>query len=666
MTAPNKGATQEEWATFDVLLGLSTDLLPVVSDQSVKISEQSKMAAVGKTPSVINRSGFAAGFPNWTEHVTSDQDIARWQQEPRYGICLQTRRVRALDIDVPDENEAKAIEAFISDYFAADADLIGNEKLPLRYREDSSKFLILIDLPGDYTKRSFKTKHGLVEFLATGQQCIVAGTHTGGARYQWSQIDSIPAIKPEVFEALWAALVDHFAVEPEARDGQRKKGVENVLTADATARYLVENDWVLSQERDGRLHIRCPFEDQHTSASSESATTYFPANTGGYALGHFDCKHAHCAHRSDQDFKDAIGFEDIEFTDLTDVEVPEEEAAPGRYRVVHASEFTARKSGGYHIKGLIPRGELVMIYGPSGAGKSFMAFELSMAVAIGVDEWRGHRVKAGRVVYLIAEGVAGFADRIKAYSEYYDLDMATVELFVIPATPNLLQAKDVKDLIAALKPINPDVIVIDTWAQATAGGDENSGEDMGKALSHCKAMHYATGATPVIIHHSGKDSNKGARGWSGIHGAADAILDINRAGDDRVMSVVKMKDGQEGKEYGFKLNVVNLGQDEDGDAITSCVVVEHTVTLREVTIGKNERTMRTLVGDLITLAGINPDVNTVLEQYAATMEYTPVEGGPRDRRRELASRTYKKCIQKAALFERDGRVYVDDERGDDR
>lgn len=655
MSVLEKGATSEEWGTFDLLLGLGEYLLPVVSDQSVQISPDSKMAAVGKTPSVINRKGFAAGFPDWTNHVASDADIARWSKDARLGICLQTKRVRALDIDVPDWGEALAIQAFLAERLSP-----SGEGIPIRYREDSTKFLILIDLPGDYTKRSFKTKHGLVEFLATGQQCIVAGTHTGGARYQWKNLDSIPEVTPEEFEGLWSALVETFAIEAPQEDRPRQNALKNAMLADPTSNYLIENDWVLSQERDGRLHIRCPFESEHTSAGSESATTYFPANTGGYVFGHFDCKHAHCAHRSDQDFKDAIGFEDIEFMDLTDVEQPEEEAAPGRYRVVHASEFTTRKSGGYHIKGLIPRGELVMIFGPSQSGKSFQALDLSMAIARGVDEWRGHRVKKGRVAYLIAEGVAGFSDRLKAYREYYGIELEEADMYVIPATPNFLNAKDVKDLIAAVKIVQPEVIVIDTWAQVTAGGDENSGEDMGKALSHCKALHYATGATPIIIHHSGKDGSKGARGWSGVHGAADAILDINRAGDDRVMSVVKMKDGVEGLEFGFKLNVVNLGEDEDGDPITSCVVVDHTVTLKEVSVGKNERVMRRVVGDLVGLVGIQPDVNTVLEQYASEL---PPETDPnkRDRRRELASRVYKNCIKKGALYERDGRVYIDEE-----
>lgn len=646
------GATRAEWTTFAEALGLADDLLPVVSDQSVAISKDSKMGSVGKTPSIVNRKGFAAGFPNWTSHVATSSEITRWAADSRLGICLQTRSARALDIDVTDSDHAQVIEEAIRSYLM---DLFVVE-VPKRSRADSSKFLMLIHLSGDYTKRSFKTDHGIVEFLATGQQCIVAGTHTGGARYEWQDLSTIPSLTADEFEGLWHMLTTRFAIETPQQDKPRKDALAHALTTDPTANYLTENDWVLSTERDGRLHIRCPFESEHSGPGAESATTYFPANTGGYALGHFDCKHAHCAHRTDADFKEAIGFEDIEFEDLTDVQVEEPEAAPGRYRVVHASEFTARKSGGYHIKGLIPRGELVMIFGPSGSGKSFVALDLCKAIATGQEFWRGHRVKPGRVVYLVAEGVSGFSDRLKAFQEYHDLDLSSIDLYIIPATPNLLQSKDTKDLIAALAVIEPDVIVIDTWAQVTAGGDENSGEDMGKALSHCKAIHYATGATPIIIHHSGKDSAKGARGWSGIHGAADAILDVNRSGDDRVLSVVKMKDGTEGAEFGFKLNVVQLGVDEDGDPITSCVVVDHTVSLKDVSVGKNERVFRRIIGDLEGLEGVPPDVNTVIEMFVAEMPFDGSDG-KRDRRPEMAARAFKKAVERKAIYEHDGRVY---------
>jgi len=65
-----------------------------------------------------------------------------------------------------------------------------------------------------------------------------------------------------------------------------------------------------------------------------------------------------------------------------------------------------------------------------------------------------------------------------------------------------------------------------------SGGDENSGKDMGRVIAHCKAFHKATGALVLLIHHSGKDDTKGARGWSGTRGAFLELVLENVLGDD--------------------------------------------------------------------------------------------------------------------------------------
>mgnify|MGYP003346413027 CR=1 FL=1 len=109
-----------------------------------------------------------------------------------------------------------------------------------------------------------------------------------------------------------------------------------------------------------------------------------------------------------------------------------------------------------------------------------------------------------------------------------------------------------------------DVVIVDTWAQTTPGANENSGEDMGKALAHCKGIHRATGAMVMLVHHSGKDASRGARGWSGLRAAADVELEVVRADEARSLTVTKLKDGEDGAEFAFRLESVVLGLDEDG------------------------------------------------------------------------------------------------------
>ncbi|HCE07015.1 MAG TPA: hypothetical protein DEQ40_00125, partial [Oxalobacteraceae bacterium] len=188
--------------------------------------------------------------------------------------------------------------------------------------------------------------------------------------------------------------------------------------------------------------------------------------------------------------------------------------------------------------------------GESGSGKSFFVIDIMASIARGLP-WRDRAVKQGTVAYICAEGAGGFKRRLKAYAEHQGLDLADLPIEVLGDAPNLMETTDTRDLIAALQRVKPSVIVVDTFSQSFIG-NENSGEDVGRALGHCKLLHKVTGAPVILVHHSGKDASKGARGWSGLRAAADAEIEIVRIGDDRAATISKMKDGEDGLEFGFK------------------------------------------------------------------------------------------------------------------
>lgn len=208
MSAPAYGATREDWDTFTLLYGLTADLLPVVSNPQAEISEHSTMADLGKTPSRYNGQGKVVGIPKWSQYQATGRDIDRWMANPDYGICVQTREVRAIDVDVDDLFAATEIFNFILNHLCA--------RLPYRMRSNSGKFLLAFRLPGEFTKRKMKVAGGIIEFLATGQQFIAVGTHPSGERYKWEGDDlpdDFPTLTADQFESLWAALVARFAIE---------------------------------------------------------------------------------------------------------------------------------------------------------------------------------------------------------------------------------------------------------------------------------------------------------------------------------------------------------------------------------------------------------------------------------------------------------------------
>jgi predicted P-loop ATPase len=300
----NYGASPDDWTHFDLVLGLGADLLPVVSNRLAELSPDSKMKELGKTPSRYNGQHQAVGIPGWTSHQSSDADLARWAKDDDLGICLQTRTVRGLDIDVPDVELAEEITIFVAAHLG--------QQLPARMRQNSGKVLLAFALPGDMPKRKMVVEGGIIEFLATGQQFVAVGTHPSGSRYEWlgGLPDAFPALDLAEFEALWSALAERFAIE-EAETGalsMRKRG-ETVAKQDDVADWLGQQGLVLGRDRDGALLVKCPWEHDHTTGQTgDGSTVYFPAGTNGYEQGHFKCLHGHCQGKGDSEFQNSIGY----------------------------------------------------------------------------------------------------------------------------------------------------------------------------------------------------------------------------------------------------------------------------------------------------------------------------------------------------------------------
>lgn len=621
------GASVEDWAHFQFVLGLTVDLLPVVSNARAEIDPESKMKALGKTPSRYNAAGRVVGIANWTQYRAAPKDIATWCRQRDYGICLQTRAVRGIDVDVIDRGLAERIAATLSARGVYSA---------VRRRGDSCKFLVAVHAPGALTKRVLRTAHGNIELLAEGQQFVACGTHPSGARYEWEGglPDEFPLLSLAELDALWADLEAEFAIAPgvTTQASTKVQQLTEAVAADPVAQHLIKHDWVKSRERDGRLHVRCPWEDEHTTESADSATSYFPAHTGGYASGHFHCMHAHCVDRTDIEFLHAVGLSEFDAV----LDAPADEAPRLKFPAVWAEEFCEGEPPGWVIQDVLPQAAIAVLFGESGSGKTFMALDMVAAVALGTD-WRGCEAQQGNVLYVCAEGVGGFKKRVKAYRQQHQLDKLPIA--IIQASPNLLQASDAAEVAkTALYIGDVKIIVIDTLAQVTPGANENSGEDMGKVLAHCKRLHEATGALVLLVHHSGKDTSKGSRGWSGIKGAADAELEVTRYDDTRVLTVTKLKDGEEGAEFGFRLDTIAIGIDSKGRDITSCVV-QHTEgkaagVRRQQPKGSYQRlVMRTLKEELALRDEIQ-----VEELIGKVVEQVVVDTGKRDRRREVTLR----------------------------
>jgi KaiC/GvpD/RAD55 family RecA-like ATPase len=234
------------------------------------------------------------------------------------------------------------------------------------------------------------------------------------------------------------------------------------------------------------------------------------------------------------------------------------------------------------VKGLIGANQLIVIYGESGSGKSFLSFDFAAHVALERD-WLGKPVKGGGVLYVAAEGRGGWSKRVTAFCERHqiseDLRVAIPFQFVLESV-NLGRngAVDVAAVIEAAtlasvefgRPVR--LIIVDTMARAMPGSNENDPVDMGAFVMAVDKIREVTGATVIIVHHSGKNAALGARGHSSLRAAVDTELEVERTDAGRLLRVRKSRDGDDGFEMAFRLDIVIVGQDAQGTDITSCVI----------------------------------------------------------------------------------------------
>lgn len=242
----------------------------------------------------------------------------------------------------------------------------------------------------------------------------------------------------------------------------------------------------------------------------------------------------------------------------------------------------------YLIKGYLPSSSVASAYGASGSYKSFLAVSWGCHIATG-KPWAGKPVTQGAVIYVVGEGGIGVPRRIRAWEQTLNggspIDaLYRVDCPIFPASPESVQqviraARDVN--VASGMPVR--LIILDTLARCFGGSDENAAKDMGAFIQGCDAIKAATQATVLIIHHSGKDQDKGARGSSAFRAALDVEFNVRREGEGGalILSCTKMKDAEEPPRRAYDLNAVDLYVDDDGDQITSLVLNDEGREVRE-------------------------------------------------------------------------------------
>lgn len=249
------------------------------------------------------------------------------------------------------------------------------------------------------------------------------------------------------------------------------------------------------------------------------------------------------------------------------------------FLISRASETSGMAAVSDFVEGLLTDGGASVIYGPSNCGKSFWILDLAVSVATGQPFREDLEVDRGAVVYVALEGSFGVRNRIEALKRAGRLP-ADAPLFFCFAPVSLLERGHAARLAQSVRRAATEsampcrLVILDTLARAMAGGDENSGEDMTAAVAALDVIRAETGAHVAVIHHSGKDESRGARGHSSLRAAVDTEIEVSRPDGETISTVrvTKQRDLPIGEPMPFSLKVVELGTDRRGKPITSCIV----------------------------------------------------------------------------------------------
>ena len=261
------------------------------------------------------------------------------------------------------------------------------------------------------------------------------------------------------------------------------------------------------------------------------------------------------------------------------------------------------------IENFIADKSLSCIYGPPCSMKSFQIIDWGCHIAAG-KRWNNRKTKQGTVVYISGEGGSEIKNRIHAWCKHHNHPINKLPFYVSNGAVSMLEDNSANELIQLVDEI-PDVrlIILDTLNRNFGDGDENSTKDMTRFIGALTTLQQHTQAAINVVHHTGKDLDKGARGNSAFRAALDAEFSFKSSGESEsvTLKTTKQKDAEQHRSIVFNPKKIILAKETDyAKEVASIVLVIDRAAEMEKEVGRNfakegsnKRTYRTVLGDFV-------------------------------------------------------------------
>lgn len=237
--------------------------------------------------------------------------------------------------------------------------------------------------------------------------------------------------------------------------------------------------------------------------------------------------------------------------------------SPDVFETLSLNEIDNMPPPSWRIDGLIPAHGLVLLYGRPGEHKTFIALDMVLRLAYGLD-WHGKSAKQTGVLYIAGEGKYGIGQRIKGWRREHALEGVGAPFKLLPVAVRMLDHASIEKLKRTIDQVRGEVgfeiglVVIDTVSRSIPGEDENSQEAMSMFIDGCADIQQHCSGSVIGVHHAGKDLDRGMRGSTVLLGGCDTSIRVAKDEATTVLSVEKQKDGEELDDMHFTMKVVDL------------------------------------------------------------------------------------------------------------
>lgn len=212
----------------------------------------------------------------------------------------------------------------------------------------------------------------------------------------------------------------------------------------------------------------------------------------------------------------------------------------------HESELELLPPIEWLLRPFIQDRAINMVSGPSGSGKSYVALH-----------WAKELGRRYNVLYLAAEDASQYPERVKAWNIYNRFEAKEGHFYLETLPINLINPQDADRLIAENDDIKPRFVVIDTYAAATPGSNENDNGQIELILGNARKFIAAWGCAVLVVHHFNK-AETAERGGSALRAGIVQTMQVTLDQDTLKLTMDKTRNAEKTEDVFFKFEKVAI------------------------------------------------------------------------------------------------------------